>query len=296
MTNNGKAILVAGATGNQGGATAHHLLKDGWTVRALTRDPASEPALALARAGAEVIAGDLGDRASVDAAVKGVHGVFSVQRTQFPGAPDGFTVEDEICQGILLAEAAKAAGVAHFIYASVGGAERDSQIPFWESKWAIEKHIHSLRLPATIIRPVSFMENFAAPYFRLPDGAITFFVEPDKVTQFVAVDDIGAFAALAFRHPENYIGQAFEFAGDALSYAQAAAAIGRALERDIRYVQYPPEVTGQIPELAAAARFNERDGYHAHIPDLRRRLPGLKTFDAWLAEGGAERIRAHGQG
>jgi uncharacterized protein YbjT (DUF2867 family) len=93
-----RIILVAGATGNQGGATARHLLADGWDVSALVRDVSTEPARALARVGAEVVMGNLDDRASIDAALEGVYGLFCVQRTEYPGQAD-FTVDDEVRQG-----------------------------------------------------------------------------------------------------------------------------------------------------------------------------------------------------
>src|SRR5215218_2690509 len=107
-------ILVTGATGQQGGATARALLKRGFKVRALTRKPASPSAERLASEGMELAAGDLDDRGSLDRALQGVHGVFSVQTFMGGG------VEAEERQGKLLADAAKAASVKHFVYTSVG--------------------------------------------------------------------------------------------------------------------------------------------------------------------------------
>src|SRR5262245_66326060 len=74
-----KTVLVLGATGRQGGATARHLLTRGWRVRAFARDPNKPTAQALQQAGAEVIQGDYDDRASLAAAMQGVYGVFSVK-------------------------------------------------------------------------------------------------------------------------------------------------------------------------------------------------------------------------
>ena len=90
MTTTQQCILVVGATGNQGGATAHRLLTDGWSVRALTRDATSEKAQALAEAGAEVVQGNLEDRASLDAALQDVYSVFGVVNFGLPGVgPEG---------------------------------------------------------------------------------------------------------------------------------------------------------------------------------------------------------------
>ena len=124
MTQGAKTILVIGATGRQGGAVATKLLADGWRSPCVTRNPASAAAQELEHAGAEVVSGDMADRASLEGAMQAVHGVFSVQQTVgSPGAPSDFDTDDEIAQGKTVADVAKSVGVAHFVYASVGGAE-----------------------------------------------------------------------------------------------------------------------------------------------------------------------------
>jgi uncharacterized protein YbjT (DUF2867 family) len=289
-------ILVTGATGNQGGATARHLIADGSRVRALVRNPSSTAATTLAQAGVEVVLGDLDNPASVESAMQDVYGVFSVQRSQFPGQTD-FTVEDEIRQGILLADLAKSLGIKHFVYTSVGGVERNTEITSWKSKWVIEKHIRALGLPATFLRPVAFMENFVGPLYGVQTGKLSTFVEPDTETQVIAVDDIGAFAALVFRERDEYLGQAFELAGDSISFSQIAAAFGRFLNRQIDCVQIHLEVLQQqqpalAKEFLASREFAARGGWHANIVDLRYRLPSLKSFDQWLAADGGAKLRA----
>ena len=112
--NEGRLILVSGATGQQGGAVARSLLGRGIGVRALTRDPEKPEAKELVDLGAEVASGDLEDRSSIERVLDGVHGVFSVQQSWETG------VEGEVRQGVLLADAAKAAGVDHYVYSSVG--------------------------------------------------------------------------------------------------------------------------------------------------------------------------------
>jgi len=117
--NEGRLILVSGATGQQGGAVARSLLGCGIGVRALTRDPEKPEAKELVDLGAEVASGDLEDRSSIERVLDGVHGVFSVQQSWETG------VEGEVRQGVLLADAAKAAGVDHYVYSSVGSAQGD---------------------------------------------------------------------------------------------------------------------------------------------------------------------------
>src|SRR5512141_1016185 len=153
---NDKVIAVTGATGQQGGAVARKLLADGWKVRALTRDVDKPAAQELASLGAEIFAGDMEKRAELDAAFQGAYGIFSVQNFWLPNV--GF--EGEIRQGKNVADAAKAAGIQHLVYSSVGAAHRGMGQKHFESKWIIEQYLHSLELPYTILRPAAFFENF----------------------------------------------------------------------------------------------------------------------------------------
>jgi uncharacterized protein YbjT (DUF2867 family) len=154
MAHDNYKILVTGATGKQGGSVVRHMLGRGWNLRALTRDPGSRAARALADKGVEIVPGDLEDPDSFHAAARGVYGVYSVQDFWSVGA------KREVIRGKNLAVAAKKAGVEHFVYSSVGGAERNTGIGHWESKWEIEKHIRKLGLRSTVLRPVAFMEGY----------------------------------------------------------------------------------------------------------------------------------------
>src|SRR3954463_16812025 len=126
-------VLVTGATGKQGGAVTRELLRKGHRVRALTRKATGAAAQELARLGAEVVTGDLEDRSSVDAAMRGVDAGFAAG-TPFEGGP-----ESETRQGIHVADAAKAAGV-YLVYSSVANADRKTGIPHFDSKAEVEKH------------------------------------------------------------------------------------------------------------------------------------------------------------
>ena len=152
---NNKIIAITGATGQQGGAVARKLLAEGWQVRALTRDINKPAALELKSLGAELVAGDMDNRAELGAAFKGAYGVFSVQNFWLPNV--GY--EGEIKQGKVVADAAKSAGVQHLVYSSVGSAHRGMGQKHFESKWIIEQYTQSLGIPFTILRPAAFMEN-----------------------------------------------------------------------------------------------------------------------------------------
>lgn len=281
MAEQGELVLVTGATGNQGGATARRLLADGWRVRALTRNPEGEQARALSAAGAELVNGDLDDPGSLDNAVAGAAGVFSVQVAG--GLDPTFSADDEIRQGRALADAAQKAGVGHFVYASVAGAERKTGIPSWESKWQVEQYLHSIDLPTTVLLPVMFMENLqAGPVGVQPDGTLSHFLPPDLPAQLIAVEDIGVFAGLAFANPELYLGRRIELAGDELTFTQIAAAISRAAHRPVHYQQVKlAALLGGVDE----ARLLSADDpvWQADIAALRTVHPRLQTFDHWLA-------------
>ena len=287
MDRTGKLIVVQGATGQQGGVVARHLLADGWPVRALTRDPQKPAAQALAALGAEVVQADNDDRASLEAAVSGAYGVFSVQNNWLPNVG----VDGEVRQGKLIADVASAAGVRHFVYSSVGGAERDAGVPHFESKWQIEQHIAALGLPATIVRPVAFMDNYNWARLYILNGIFSGMgLRADKTLQLIAADDIGAFVALVFSQPERFMGQAVELAGDELTESQIAETLARVIGR-------PVNVSGQgmgdngEEGRRMVAWFNEA-GYEADIPALRALLPGLRTLETWLHETGWENAPA----
>ena len=271
-----RTILVAGATGRQGGATVRALLERGYSVRALTRHPESERAKKLAAAGVEVVKGDLGDPASLRAAVKGVQGVFSVTDFWEHGH------DKEIAHGKNLADAAQAAGVKHFVYSSVGGADRARTVGHFESKWQVEQHLKTLSMPWTVLRPVSFMENWDPA--ELAGGKLQSPLSPTTHLQQISVDDIGRFAAEAFDHPDEWAGKTVEIAGDDRSMADIAAALGKALGRQVDYVQIPwADFEKAAPaEITAMFKWFEADGYHADVAGLRARHPFLTSFDAYL--------------
>lgn len=276
---NNQLILVFGATGHQGGAVAQHLMNDGWQVRAVTRDSNKPAAKELARRGAEVVQANMEDRLSIERAIEGCYGVFSVQQYW----EVGFAAE--IRQGKLVADVAREAGIQHLVYTSVGGAERDTGIPHFDSKWQIEQHIASLDLPSTILRPVFFFENFIAPPLRdeILSGMLSTAMQPDKTLQMIAVNDIGGIAALAFRRPGQFMSKAIEIAGDELTMPQVAEMFSAVLRRPVKNQQVPLEQMEKSSyDSAVMFRWFNEHGYQANIEALREIYPPLTTFEQWL--------------
>lgn len=284
-----RIIAVTGATGQQGGKVSKLLLSQGWKVRALTRDAGKPAAQELAAAGAEVVAGDMDNRADLDAAFKGAYGVFSVQNFWLPGV--GF--DGEIRQGKAVVDAARDAGVKHLVYSSVGAAHRGMGQKHFESKWIIEQYLKTQKVPYTILRPVAFMENYNWSRAYILSGTFQGFgLRPDKTLQIVATEDIGVFAGLAFADPAHYAGKTIELAGDELTEPQIAAVFAKVIGRPVQAAA-PQQPQGGAPteEQIAMFTFFNGVGYDADIPALRALHPGLQTLETYLRRNGWENAR-----
>lgn len=271
-----KIILVFGATGKQGGAVVKALLKSEFAIRAVTRDVNQPRSLALAAQGVEIVKAEYSDVESLKKALICVYGVYSVH-----GMVGGLKAEIE--QGKLLADLAKEAGVKHFVYSSVGGAERKSGIGHFESKWQVEEHIRSIGLPNTIIRPVFFMENFTSfpPFimFSILRGCLK-----GKPLQMVAVEDIGKWVALAFSNPEKYIGKQIEIAGDELSIEELRSAWSRAKGKNQASIKLPKFIISLMGEGGTMFLWFGTYGYKANLKECKDQVGDMMNFEQWLVK------------
>ena len=283
---NNKIIAVTGATGQQGGTVARKLLADGWQVRALTRDANKPAAKELAALGAQVLPGDMDNQSELAAAFRDVYGVFSVQNYWLPTV--GF--DGEIRQGKNVADVAKAAGVKLLVFSSVGAAHRGMGQKHFESKWIIEQYIHTLDVPYTILRPAYFMDNHNWSRAAILNGNLTGMgLRPEKGMQSIAVEDIAVFAALAFAHPEKYLGQTIELAGDDLTESQTAQVFSKVIGRPVTLAAPGAGPSRQSEEeMKAMFNFFNGESYTADIPALRKLHPGLLTLEQYLRKNGWE--------
>jgi uncharacterized protein YbjT (DUF2867 family) len=260
-----KTILITGVTGHQGGAVAQALQDKGFHLRGMTRKPESPQAVALARHGVDIVKGDLDDEATLRRALAGAWGVFGVQNAQEAG------VEREEAQGKRLATLAREAGVGHYVYTSVGSADKRTAVPHFDSKWRIEETVRGLRFPShVILRPVFFMENLLAPY-SLQGSTLAVALGPGTKLQMIAVDDIGWFGARAFTDAATLNGREIDLAGDVRTMPETAEILTGALGRPIAFAQTPIEQVRQYSkDTASMLEWFERVGYSADIAGLER--------------------------
>lgn len=273
-------ILVTGATGNQGGAVARELLGNGHRVRAMTRNPEGASAQELASLGAEVVRGDFDDESSLEQALDGAWGAYSVQNTWEAGV----VKEEE--QGKRFADVAKRKGIQHFIYGSVGSAHRNTGIPHFDNKWRVEQRVRELGFPShAVIRPVFYMENWTFPWFKpaIDEGKLAIGIRPDTKLQMIAVEDIGKYGRIVFEQHDELNGAAIDIAGDELDPIETAEILSRVTGRTIEHVQVPIEEVRKFSEdFALMLEWFDRDGYDADLEGNTRKYGIAPTrFEEW---------------
>jgi uncharacterized protein YbjT (DUF2867 family) len=277
-----RPIAVVGATGLQGGATVRALLDANTPVRALARRTDSDAARALTELGADLVAADLDDPGALRAAFTDVRGVFAMTTPGYDQRTD-----IEVRHGHAIADAAAAAGVPHVVYNSVGGAERHTGIPHFDSKRDIEEYLVARGLATTFVRPVFFMDNFAQ--FLTPtmeDGTLLVRIPlpPGIPLQMIAAQDVGAVAAAAVLDPDRVTGGSIEIAGDELTGEQIAEAYQHRYDVPARYDPLPIDVLGgDADQRAMFEWFAHPPAFQADFAATRALAPGTKTFEQWLA-------------
>lgn len=282
QSNDRPTIAVVGATGQQGGATADALLDAGAVVRAVVRDTNSPAAQQLRDRGARLVTADLDQEETLVEAFRGADAVFAMTTFTGPKGTDG-----EVEHGQAIGRATQTAGVPRIVYSSVGGAERHTGIPHFESKRRIEEYVAGLGLAATFVRPAYFMDNFAsnaAPADEDGELVVRLPLPAGVPLQMVATRDIGQVAAVALLDPDRIGGGAVEIAGDELTGEQIAAAFGSADGSKARYEALPLDALSDDADLQAMfGWFAQPPAYQADFELTRDLDPGVWDFRTWLA-------------
>ncbi|HUA19376.1 MAG TPA: NmrA/HSCARG family protein [Bryobacteraceae bacterium] len=304
-----KVIAVVGATGSQGGGLVRAIQSDAngdFAARALTRDVNSDKAKALAQLGAEVVAVDLDDPASIEKAFEGAYGAFCV--TFFWAH---FSPEKEQAQAASMAQAAKHGGLKHVIWSTLEDTRKwiplsDNRMPtlmgkykcpHFDSKGESNHLFTDLGLPVTLLHTCFYWDNFI--YFgmgpkRGADGKLTLTLPIGNAKMpGIAAEDIGKCAYGIFKKGSEYIGKTVGIAGEHPTGAQMAAAFSKALGENVSYNAISPDVYRGFGFPGAEDLGNMFQFYHdcekdfcaARSLEFSRSLnPALQSLDMWLAQ------------
>jgi uncharacterized protein YbjT (DUF2867 family) len=289
MTGSGRdgPITVIGATGQQGGAVIDALLKQRIPIRAVTRNPNGEKARALAERGVEVVYADLEDVDSVRAAFDGAAAAFAMTTHDGLDGP-----KREVAHGRVIAAAAADAGLPSLVYSSVGGVERGSGVPHFESKHRVEEVLLEA-VPVTFVRPTFFMETLRLMIRRHGDRVIIAMPLPgDVAVQMISVRDIGRVAAAALLLMGDPSVAPVEIAGDELTGEQIAERIAHRLGSPTTYVQLPLDVLGDDEDLKMMFGWLARlPAYQADFARTRELVGGVQDLSRWLVRVDGLRAR-----
>ena len=302
-----KIIAVVGATGAQGGGLVRAILNDpngGFAARAITRDVNSDKAKELARLGAEVVAGDVDDQASLQKAFSGAYGAYCVTFYWSHMSP-----EKEIAQATNMAKAARAADVAHVIWSTLEDTRKwvplsdnrmptlmgKYKVPHFDAKGAANEIFTKLGLPVTFLLTSFYWDNlihFGMGPKKGPDGKLGITLPMgDRKLPGIAAEDIGACAYGVFKNGRGHIGKTVGIAGGHLTGAQMAASLSTALGREVRYNEVSPDVYRRFgfpgaDDLGNMFQFKrDFEDYYCGARSLgvsRSLHPGVQTFDVWL--------------
>jgi uncharacterized protein YbjT (DUF2867 family) len=271
-------ITVIGSTGQQGSAVIDALLEKRVPVRAVTRNPNGDKARALDERGVEVVYADLEDVDSVRAAFDGAAAAFAMTTHDGLDGP-----KREVAHGRVIAAAAADAGLQFLVYSSVGGVERGSGVPHFESKRRVEEVLLEA-VPVTFVRPTFFMETLRLMIRR--DGARVIIGMPlagDVGLQMISVRDIGRAAAALLLMGDPAVAPV-EIAGDELTGEQIAVRIAHRLGSPATYVQLPLDVLGDDEDLKMMFGWLARlPAYQADFARTRELVGGVEDLSRWLA-------------
>lgn len=302
-----KIIAVVGATGAQGGGLVNAILNDPsgeFAVRAITRNVSSDKAQALKKMGAEVVAGDVSDKASLVNAFKGAYGAYCV--TFFW---EHFSPEQELQHAKNMAEASAEADIKHVVWSTLEDTrkwvpEDDAsmptmmgkyKVPHFDAKGEANQFFVDCGSPYTLFNTSFYWDNFI--YFGMgpqkgPDGnlGITFPLA-DKKMPGIAAEDIGKCAFGVFKAGDKYKNKSVSIAGEHLTGEQMADGFTKLLGKKVAYNAVPAEVYRGFgfpgaEDLGSMFKFKaDYEDYFCgarSVEESKSLNPELLSFDAFL--------------
>ena len=278
---NSKKVLITGITGQQGGALARHLLNQKDKLFGLTRNKNSEKSKALTSKGVSIIESDLDNPSSYESHLDNMDAVFLVQSFE-QGK------ENEIIQGKKFIDRVKSKNVKHFIYSSVLGADLETGVPHFESKFELENHIKSSGIEYTILRPASFNENFLNPEItkRLEKGKLVMPLNKSVTQQFISTDDVGKIAAKVITNPKVYKNKVLSLATDEKQITEVAKLFGAAMNKEIKYQKLPGLITRLImgKDLYKMFKYMNKNDFVVlkDIEPIKQEFEGLGNLENWI--------------
>ncbi|XP_040212205.1 nmrA-like family domain-containing protein 1 [Rana temporaria] len=293
----GKEIIVVfGATGAQGNSVACALLEDcTFAVRAVTRDPSKPAAAKLKQAGAEVVAGDLDNEKSLEAALKGAHGAFLVTNTSGQHADHN----KEVTQGKLVADLAKRLGLKHIVYSGLENVKKLTGgklgAHHFDVKGEVEEYFRHIGCHMTSVRLSFYYENFLGDYKpqKCEDGKCYALNLPmgDVPLDGISVKDLGPCVVSILKHPSHYGGKNIGLSAEKLTVAQYAHIMSEVTGKTIKdakihHDDFEKRMAHGAKHMADMFRFYmtrpERDVEVTH-----KLNPKVKAFRPWLEENKA---------
>jgi uncharacterized protein YbjT (DUF2867 family) len=239
-----------------------------------------------------VVPGDFDQPESLDAALTGVDAVF-VMATPFIAGTDV-----EVRQASALVDAALNAKTGHIVYSSAAAADRNTGVPHFESKLKVEKHLRGTKASWTIVGPAGFFEVLTMPWTvpALLAGTYSQALPPDRLLQYIGVDDIGEFVTRVIEGRDEFFGSRIDLAADAVTPRQVAATLSRYVGRPIEYVEMPLAVARKTfgEDRAKMFEFFAGPGFGVDIDALKARYSdiGWQSLEAWAARQDWKKVLA----
>lgn len=277
----GDVVAVVGATGRQGSAVVDHLLRDGWVVRALSRNFSGPAARSLEARGAQLHQVDAEDVGSLRKAFDGVYGIFSVQNPMTSG------LDGEVRQGRNVAAAAADSGVRHVVYGAAGIGRVKTGVGSWDSKITVSDEFRRLGVPLTVLRPMAFMELMTDPRYY-PKVSVWHVMPklmgPARPVGWLCTDDLGAVAARVFAAPERWVDRELSLVADVQPIEQCRALWAEINGRAPRSVPMPVWMFERFvgTDLTTMWRWLRTGQFEMSTATLREILPEALTVRAWL--------------